>query len=82
VTAERAEIRTAAFFWTGTEAEIGGIRPSFWHLFDATVPALRDSLAASFRRSIPQMTLHELLIRLLRLKNPLPATMPKFGLRR
>jgi predicted AlkP superfamily pyrophosphatase or phosphodiesterase len=36
--AERAGIRTAAYFWTGSEAEIGGVRPSYWFPFDATVP--------------------------------------------
>lgn len=38
VTAERAGIRTAAYFWTGSEAEIGGVRPSYWFPFNATVP--------------------------------------------
>ena len=38
VTAEKAGIRTAAYFWTGSEAEIGGHRPSFWFPFDAMVP--------------------------------------------
>ena len=38
VTAERAGIRTAAYFWTGSEAEIGGQRPTYWYPFDATVP--------------------------------------------
>jgi predicted AlkP superfamily pyrophosphatase or phosphodiesterase len=38
VTAEKAGIRTAAYFWTGTEGEIGGHRPTYFHLFDATVP--------------------------------------------
>jgi predicted AlkP superfamily pyrophosphatase or phosphodiesterase len=38
VTAERAGVRTAAYFWTGSEAEIMGVRPSRWKLFDATVP--------------------------------------------
>ena len=37
-TAERAGIHSAAFFWTGSEAEIGGVRPRYWHLFDAMVP--------------------------------------------
>jgi predicted AlkP superfamily pyrophosphatase or phosphodiesterase len=37
VTAERAGIRTAAYFWTGSEAEIKGVRPSQWKSFDATV---------------------------------------------
>src|SRR5262249_52312911 len=34
VTAERAGIRTAAYFWTGSEAEIKGVRPSIWRPFD------------------------------------------------
>lgn len=38
VTAERAGLRTAAYFWVGTEAEIHGVRPSKWKPFDATVP--------------------------------------------
>ena len=38
VTAEKANLRTAAYFWTGSEAEIGGRRPTFWFPFDATVP--------------------------------------------
>lgn len=38
VTAERAGIKTAAYFWTGTEAEILGVRPSYWNAFDATRP--------------------------------------------
>jgi predicted AlkP superfamily pyrophosphatase or phosphodiesterase len=38
VTAERAGIKTAAYFWTGSEAEIGGVRPSYWYPFNATVP--------------------------------------------
>ncbi|HWH53499.1 MAG TPA: ectonucleotide pyrophosphatase/phosphodiesterase, partial [Gemmatimonadaceae bacterium] len=38
VSAERAGIRTAAYFWMGSEAEIGGVRPTYWKPFDATVP--------------------------------------------
>jgi predicted AlkP superfamily pyrophosphatase or phosphodiesterase len=38
VTAERAGIKTAAYFWTGSEAEIHGVRPSYWQPFDATRP--------------------------------------------
>jgi predicted AlkP superfamily pyrophosphatase or phosphodiesterase len=34
--AGRAGIRTAAYFWTGSEAEIGGRRPTYWHLYDTT----------------------------------------------
>lgn len=38
VTAQRAGLKTAAYFWTGSEAEIEGVRPTYWHLFDASVP--------------------------------------------
>ncbi|MEO7087079.1 MAG: ectonucleotide pyrophosphatase/phosphodiesterase [Gemmatimonadaceae bacterium] len=38
VSAEKQGIRTAAYFWTGTEGAIDGIRPTYYHLFDATVP--------------------------------------------
>jgi len=38
VSAERAGIRTAAYFWTGSEAEIAGVRPTYWYPFDATLP--------------------------------------------
>lgn len=37
VTAERAGLPTAAMFWPGTEAAIGGVRPTRWHRFDTTV---------------------------------------------
>ena len=38
VSAERAGLRTAAYFWMGSEAEIDGMRPTYWKPFDATVP--------------------------------------------
>lgn len=38
VTAERAGVRTAAMFWPGSEAAIGGVRPSVWQEYDGTVP--------------------------------------------
>ncbi len=34
VWAERHGVRTAAMFWPGTEAEIGGQRPRYWHAYD------------------------------------------------
>ncbi|CAN5349892.1 ectonucleotide pyrophosphatase/phosphodiesterase [soil metagenome] len=37
-TAEKQGVRTAAFFWPGTEAEIAGARPSRWMRFDSSVP--------------------------------------------
>lgn len=38
VTAEKAGMRTAAYYFVGTEADIDGIRPSHWRAFDADVP--------------------------------------------
>jgi predicted AlkP superfamily pyrophosphatase or phosphodiesterase len=38
VTAERNRIRAAPLFWPGVEAEIGGIRPSYWLPFDDRMP--------------------------------------------
>lgn len=37
VTAERAGMPTAAMFWPGTEAPIGGVHPARWHRYDDTV---------------------------------------------
>jgi predicted AlkP superfamily pyrophosphatase or phosphodiesterase len=36
VAAERAGIRTAAYFWFGSEAEIEGVRPSYWYPYNTT----------------------------------------------
>jgi len=38
VTAERAGLPTATLSWPGSEAEIQGIRPTRWHLFDGERP--------------------------------------------
>jgi predicted AlkP superfamily pyrophosphatase or phosphodiesterase len=37
VSAEHAGLRTAAYFWMGSEAQIDGVRPTYWKPFDATV---------------------------------------------
>jgi predicted AlkP superfamily pyrophosphatase or phosphodiesterase len=37
VTAEKQGLRTASVFWPGTQAEIRGVRPTFWRLFDGSV---------------------------------------------
>ena len=37
ITAEKQGLRTASFFYPGTQAEIHGKRPSFWQLFDSSV---------------------------------------------
>ena len=38
VTAERQGLRAATMFWVGSGAEIGGLRPTYWHPFDGSVP--------------------------------------------
>ncbi|MEN1941076.1 alkaline phosphatase family protein [Luteimonas sp. MJ246] len=40
VGAENAGLRTATMFWPGTEAEINGVRPTRWHAYDESVPAM------------------------------------------
>lgn len=41
VAAERAGQRTAPYFWPGSEAEIKGVRPTHWRVFDGRVPNAR-----------------------------------------
>ena len=37
VTAERAGLTTGTMFWPGSEAEISGVRPSHWSVFDQSM---------------------------------------------
>ncbi|AXI84290.1 alkaline phosphatase family protein [Xylella taiwanensis] len=38
VSAEHAGIRSATFFWPGSEASIAGTRPSRWHVYNKRIP--------------------------------------------
>jgi alkaline phosphatase D len=38
VTAEKQGVISAAFFWVGSEAEIGGFRPTYWKKYDHDFP--------------------------------------------
>ena len=38
VTAERQGMVSACFFWPGSEADIKGIRPTYWNRYDGSVP--------------------------------------------
>ncbi len=38
VTAEKQGIRTASYFWVGSEAPVQGIQPSYWKLYEQGVP--------------------------------------------
>ncbi|HET8625679.1 MAG TPA: ectonucleotide pyrophosphatase/phosphodiesterase, partial [Gemmatimonadales bacterium] len=53
VTAERQGRRAAAFFWPGTEAAIGGVRPTWWHAYDGSVPNARRVAQALEWLSLP-----------------------------
>lgn len=37
-TAERQGMVAASFYWVGSEAAVGGVRPSYWRAYDAGVP--------------------------------------------
>jgi predicted AlkP superfamily pyrophosphatase or phosphodiesterase len=54
LTAERQHRRTAAFFWPGTEAPIGGRHPTWYRRYDPTVPnrARVDQVLAWLRLSV------------------------------
>lgn len=38
VTAERQGMVAASYFWVGSEADVGGVRPSHWRRYDGSVP--------------------------------------------
>ncbi len=38
VAAEKAGLRSASFFWVGSEADIQGVRPSYYKIYDGSVP--------------------------------------------
>ena len=38
VTAERQGMVSACFFWPGSEADVKGIRPTYWNRYDGSVP--------------------------------------------
>jgi len=38
VTAEKQHIKTATFFWPGSEAKINGFRPTYWKHYDESIP--------------------------------------------
>ena len=38
VTAERQGMLSASYFFVGSEADVGGVRPTYWHRFHGNVP--------------------------------------------
>ena len=53
LTAQRQGRRTAATFWPGSEAPIGGQRPTWWAPYDGAVPYARRVSDALDRLSLP-----------------------------
>ena len=37
VTAEKQGVKSASFFWVGSEAPVGGMHPTYWKKYDETV---------------------------------------------
>ena len=59
VTAERNGVRSASYFWPGSEAAIGGVRPSRFVRYDGTVPnARRVDEVAGWLRLAPTIRPH------------------------
>jgi len=63
VTAEKQGVRTASFYWVGSEAPIQGVYPSYWKRYDESVPfrARIDTVMAWFRLP-PQRRPHLVLL--------------------
>ena len=63
VTAERNGVRSASYFWPGSEAAIGGVRPSRFVRYDGTVPnARRVDEVAGWLRLAPTVRPHLVLL--------------------
>lgn len=41
VTAEKQGMLSASYYFVGSEADVGGVRPTYWHRYDGTVPNAR-----------------------------------------
>jgi hypothetical protein len=51
VTAEQQGVRAASFYWAGSEADVQGVRPSYWKRYDGSVPnAARVDTALAWLR--------------------------------
>jgi len=63
VTAERQGMRSAAYFWPGSEAAIGGVRPSYYKAYDGKVPdTTRVDGAIQWLRLPPEQRPHLVLL--------------------
>jgi predicted AlkP superfamily pyrophosphatase or phosphodiesterase len=59
VTAERQGVRAASFYWAGSEADIQGMRPTYWKRYDGRVPnAARVDTVLGWLRLPPEHRPH------------------------
>jgi len=54
VTAIRQGLRASPTFWPGAEAAIGGVRPTYWEVFDDTLPNAGRVARALERLALPE----------------------------
>ncbi|MDF1576199.1 MAG: ectonucleotide pyrophosphatase/phosphodiesterase [Bacteroidales bacterium] len=56
VTAEKQGVRSASYFWVGSEAAIGGVMPSYWYPYEESVPYLSrvDQLINWLKLPLPE----------------------------
>ena len=56
VTAEKQGVRSASYFWVGSEADIMGISPTYWYAYDESVPYLArvDELISWLKKPVKE----------------------------
>lgn len=63
VAAEREGVRSAVYFWPGSEADVKGVRPTYWKRYDAAVPdSQRVDESVAWLRRPPSQRPHLLLL--------------------
>ena len=61
ITAQKQGLRAATCFWPGSDAQIGGTRPTYWLRFDATLPNEKRVAQIIDWLSLPKETRPQLL---------------------
>ena len=62
-TAQRNGVKSGVYYWSGSEAAIGGVRPTYWSRFDAKVPnAMRVDSVIGWLRKPPLERPHLVLL--------------------
>jgi predicted AlkP superfamily pyrophosphatase or phosphodiesterase len=56
VLAEQHHLLTASFYWTGSEADIGGIRPTYYYQYNEKIPMARRLQVVKKWLTLPEAT--------------------------